>query len=405
MENERERRQFLKYFLSLMAFGAGSITSFGRHSGTNGRSPDSIGISSSQAQAEPATAPRVRKITIEEYFTTESLLDYLRSRIKAGALYDCLFDYGPDSMLLAGGGILSEERIKDMDDAGIDMQVLSALPWHEGLVDPLEGTAMAQRTNDEIHEIIKKYPKRYAGFAGLACHDPEAAAKELERAVKELGLKGAMLYSHIQGEYLDNKKFWPVFEKAEELDVPIYIHPKGMPLSGIGPYLDYGLWGASWGFAADAGLHAMRLISSGLFDRYPNLKIILGHGGEGLPFWLHRIGMGTTATTQGQAGGQTQGRGGGTTPSPAGTKIARSLCKNSPGQYVKKNFYVTTSGMFWEPALTFIRSVLGPDRLLFAVDYPAGSNSQGVKMVESLTISNEDKAKIFHLNAERLLKL
>jgi 5-carboxyvanillate decarboxylase len=255
---------------------------------------------------------------------------------------------------------------------------------------------MARRTNDEIYEIIKKHPKRYAGFAGLACHDPEAAAKELERAVKELGLKGAMIYSHIQGEYLDNKKFWPVFEKAEKLDVPIYIHPKGMPLSGIEPYLDYGLWGASWGFAADAGLHAMRLISSGMFDQYPRLKIILGHGGEGLPFWLHRIGMGTK-TPQGQVGA--------TTPSPSGTKIPRSLCKNSPGQYVKENFYVTTSGMFWEPALMFIHSVLGPDRILFAVDYPAGSNSQGVKTVESLAISNEDKKKIFHLNAERVLKL
>jgi len=160
MENEKERRRFLKYFFSLLAFGAGSVYSFGKNKGMNGERTSPINISSSDAQTVGNSAPKMKKITAEEYFTTESLLDYLRSRIKAGALYDCLFDYGPDSMLLAGGGILSEERLKNMDETGIDMQVLSALPWHEGLVDPSEGTAMARRTNDEIHDIIKKHPKR-----------------------------------------------------------------------------------------------------------------------------------------------------------------------------------------------------------------------------------------------------
>jgi 5-carboxyvanillate decarboxylase len=402
MESNKGRRRFLKSLFSLLAFGAGSVYSFGKNKGIRTGETTLTGIGPSEVQAASTAVPKMKKITIEEYFTTESLLDYLRSRINAGALYDSLFDYTSEQY--TGNAMISEKRFKDMDEAGIDMQVISAMAWHEGLVDPAEGTAMAKRTNDEIYGITRKYPTRFAGFAGLACHDPEGAAKELERAVKELGLKGALIYSHIQGEYLDNQKFWPIFEKAEKLDVPIYIHPKGMPLNGIGPYLDYSLWGASWGFAADAGLHAMRLISSGLFDKYPNLKIILGHGGEGLPYWLHRIGMGDSMS-QGQAATPPQGQARSMTPTPSGTKIPRSLCKNSPGQYVKNNFYVTTSGMFWEPVLMFMRSVLGPDRVLFAVDYPAGRNIEGVKSIESLPISNEDKEKIFHLNTEKLLKL
>ncbi|MDB9822231.1 amidohydrolase family protein [Deltaproteobacteria bacterium] len=406
MEGQNNRRRFLKHFFSLLAFGSASLLSFKKNKGLKMGKPGSIGMSSSGAQTIDNSVSGMKKITIEEYFTTESLLDYLRSRIKAGAKYKCLFDYNSEQLL--SGGIIPGQRLKDMDEAGIDMQVISALPWHEGLVNPSEGTAMARMTNDEIYRITEQNPKRYAGFAALACQDPKAAANEFERAVKELGLKGAMIYSHIQGEYLDAQKFWPVFEKAEELDVPIYIHPKGMPSSGLEPYLDYGLWGASWGFAADTGLHAMRLISSGLFDKYPDLKIILGHGGEGLPYWLHRIGMGD-ARPQGGApapapdGAQPQG--GASAPVLAGTKIPRALCKKRPGEYVKTNFYVTTSGMFWEPVLMFIHSVLGPDRILFAVDYPAGSNIAGVRSIESLPLSNEDKGKIFHLNTEKLLRM
>lgn len=403
MDSKKGRRRFLKNIFSFLAFGAGSSLLFKKNKYVRHEKRGPINFGPSEAQAAGSISG-MKKITIEEYFTTESLLDYLRSRVRAGALYDSLFDYSPDSMLLAGGGILSEERLKDMDEAGIDMQVISALPWHEGLVDPAEGTAMAKRTNDEIYEITRRYPERYAGFAGLACHNPEGAARELERAVKELGLKGAMIYSHIQGEYLDNQRFLPVFEKAQELDVPIYIHPKGPPPDMIGPYLDYNLWGASWGFAADVGLHAMRLISSGLFDKYPKLKIIVGHAGEGLPYWLSRIGMGS-GTSQRQEEEPSQAQTGSIPPSPPGTKIPRALCRRSPAEYVRENFYVTTSGMFWEPVLMFLHSVLGPERILFAVDYPAGDNKAGVKSIESLAISNEDKNKIFHLNAERLLKL
>jgi 5-carboxyvanillate decarboxylase len=391
METQKGRRCFLKYLCSSLAFGAGSIYSIDKNKDLKIGKTFPISVSRSEAQSIGDTVSRMKKITIEEYFTTESLLDYLRSRIKAGAKYDSLFDYNSEQLL---SGMLSEKRLKDMDEAGIDMQVISALPWHEGLVDPSEATAMARRTNDETHEIIKKYPKRYAGFAGLAFQDPEAASKELERAVKDLGLKGAMIYSHIHGKFLDDKKFWPVFEKAENLNVPIYLHPKGPPPNMIEPYLDYGLWGPALGFGADISVHALRLIGSGLFDKYPGLKIILGHAGEGLPYWLHRLGMGVA-----------QAQTGASAPIQPGARIPRMLGKKKPGQYILDNFYVTPTGMFWEPVLMFMHSVLGPDRIIFAVDYPAGSNVEGVKSIEALPISNADKEKIFHLNAVKLLKL
>lgn len=388
MEDRYQRRRFLKYIFSLLVFGAGSIYSFGKNKGLRTEKSMPIGMSSSNAQTVIKTVSRMKTIAIEEAFSTESLLAQVAARVKAGAKYNSVFDYRSGTEAI----IFGERRLKEMDEAGIDMQVISHPAYHEGIVDPTEATAMTRIVNDEIYKITRQYPKRFEGFAGLACQDPESATKELERAVKELGLKGAMIYSHSQGEYLDARKYWPIFETAEKLDVPIYIHPEGPPPNMIEPYLDYALWAASWGFAADVGLHAMRLICSGLFDKYPGLKIILGHGGEGLPFWLHRIGMG---------GAQPKGA---VTPILPGTKIPYALCKNRPGDYVKKNFYVTTSGMFWEPVLMFLHTVMGPDRVLFACDYPA-SNIEDVRSIEALPISNEDKEKIFHLNAENLLKL
>lgn len=346
----------------------------------------------STAGAAENSISGMRKITIEEYFTTESLLAYVRSRVKSGAKYNSLFDYDSEQLK---SGIFSEQRLKDMDEAGIDMQVISALPWHEGLVNPEEGTAMARMTNDEIAAIIQKYPGRFAGFAALACQDPEAATAELNRAVSQLGLKGAMIYSHIQGQYLDHPKFRPVFAMAEKLNVPIYLHPKGPSPDMMRPYQDYFLWGPTLGFAADTALHAMRLIDSGLFDEHPGLKMILGHAGEGLPFWLHRMGVGDMPT----------GGSGGDPRTSTGGVIPRPLCKKRPGQYILDNFYITPSGMLWEPVLMFLHTVLGADRMLFAVDYPAGSNIEGVRLIESLPISDKDKAKIFHMNTEKLLRL
>ena len=390
MDDQKERRRFLKYLFSLSAFGAGSIYSFKRYLG---KIPGNIRMG--QAHAMAGSIKRVKKIAVEEHFTTEKICDYMTSRVESGAKFVSGITTKASDHTRA---LMGDKRLKDMHQAGIDMQVISPVNFHEGFVDPSEGTAAARLINDETYRIIKQYPERFVGFAGLACQDPEAAAAELERAVKDLGLRGAMIYSHIQGEYLDAEKFWVIFETAERLGVPIYLHPKEPSPDMIKPYLTYpALAGKIWGYAAEAGLHAMRLICSGLFDKYPGLQIILGHGGEGLPALMWRMGMSSDSSDSGEP---PQGGAG-----PSGQIPGQPALKKQPGDYVRENFYVTTSGMFWEPVLQFLHSAMGPDRVLFAVDYPAESNIKAVKSVESLDISNEDKKKIFHLNVEKLLGL
>lgn len=342
----------------------------------------------------------MKRIAIEEHFFTEEYVAYLRSRkdyprlemIKDAENHEaewlCL---APSCALPSGGPLLQglldvgEGRLKAMDEAGIDLQVLSlSFPGVEAL-DPSDATGLAKRVNDELFTVVGKYPERFAGFAALAPQDPEAAAGELERAVKRLGFKGAMINSHIRGEYLDEKKYWVIFETAEKLGVPIYLHPRQPSPDMIKPYLSYPqLATASWGFAAETGLHAMRLMCSGVFDRYPGLNIILGHLGEALPWWLWRLESRWMVA---------KGRG------PSAPLVKR------PSQYIKENFYVTTSGMFWMPALTCCCSGLGADRILFAVDHPYESSKEAVAFMDGASLCDRDKEKIYHLNAETLLGL
>jgi 5-carboxyvanillate decarboxylase len=344
----------------------------------------------------------VKKIAIEEHFLTESLVDYLRSRkewprweVVEGEEIERVYwapsFYMPMNPALKSGLLDIEEiRLRHMDEVGIDMQVLSlSAPGVESLP-ASDGTSLAKRINDEVANIVKKYPKRFASFAAIAPQDPGAAANELERAVKDLGLKGAVVNSHIRGEYLDNQKFWVIFEKAERLGVPIYLHPREPSPDMIKPYLVYpALASAMWGFGAETGLHAMRLICSGVFDKYPGLKIILGHLGEAIPYWLWRIDNFWLMERKGMAH----------------TYSSVSKSQKKPSQYFKDNFYVTTSGMFWQPPLMCAYLVLGADRILFAVDYPYELNREGVQFMDSLPICDDDKEKIYHRNAEKLLGL
>jgi len=346
----------------------------------------------------------VKKIAIEEHFHTEEYIKYLYSRkewprreiIEEGGkriarewwseTHYRLMDPDQPSPLTD----LGEGRLKRMDEAGIDMQVVSlSFPGIE-LFDAAGGTAMARSTNNELSNAVKRYPDRLAGLAAIAPQNPDAAAKELERAVVKLGLKGAVVNGHIHGEYLDDKKYWVIFEVAEKLDVPIYIHPKMPSPDMIKPYLAYpGLASAILGFAAEASLHAMRLILSGVFDKYPKLKIILGHLGEAIPFWLWRIDSRWIEEKRAD---------------PSSAEFYKNYRK-SPAQCFKDNFYVTLSGMFWQPVLQFVCSVLGSDKVMFATDYPYESSKFAAEFIESVQLSLTDKEKICHLNAEKLLKL
>lgn len=285
-------------------------------------------------------------------------------------------------------------RLQDMDAAGIDMQVLSATMFYNDPRNktPEDAAQWARDTNDSFFKITQKYPDRFASFAAITLNDPVAAARELERAVTELGFKGTLLGQEIKSHYLDESQYWVVLEAAERLDVPIYIHPAIPFPEMIAPYLTYPILSRSmWGFAAHTGLQAMRLIMGGIFDRYPNLKIILGHMGENIPYQLWRLDNRWLT--------EKDGWGGAVPPDPSAN------LKKKPSEYFRDNFYITTSGMFWHPVLQFACNVVGADKIMFAVDYSAESNKVAAQFIESAPISDDDKAKICHQNAERILKL
>ena len=277
---------------------------------------------------------------------------------------------------------LGDARIRAMDEAGIAMQVLShTKPGVQEIADLEHATSLAMASNDGLAEAVAAHPTRFAGFATLATGAPQGAARELERTVSTYGFKGAMVNGHTRGEYLDNQRFWPIFETAEALDVPIYLHPANPhPAVLEAYYKDYPVLGyAPWGYAVETGTHVLRLILSGVFDRFPRLKMVIGHMGELLPFALWRA----------------DGR---LTPKyPQLKKLVR--------QTFLDHFSLTTAGVFSTPELMCTAQVVGFDNLLFSVDYPFESNMEAVRWFESLPIADGDRAKLAHGNAERLLKL
>jgi 2,3-dihydroxybenzoate decarboxylase len=274
---------------------------------------------------------------------------------------------------------LGELRINEMDAAGINMQVLSiGGPGGVQVFDAARGTELAKKTNERLAEAINAHPDRFTGLAAVAPQNPREAARELERAVQNLGLKGALIKSHTKGEYLDDPKFWSIFETAQGLDVPVYIHPREPSPQMLEPYLERGIQGAGW--------------VSGVFDEFPGLKIILGHMGEMIPYWLPRIdGLGQRDHW---APGSNNGK-------------TRRL-KKLPSEYFKNNFFITTSAAdsaAWHPAFMLAYEVLGADRILFAVDYPFGSGEGSVAFLDTAPIPDSDKEKIYHRNAETLFRL
>jgi 5-carboxyvanillate decarboxylase len=342
----------------------------------------------------------MKRIAIEEHFSTEEHLDQFRLILKgeypirevmeAEPQFHAEVRWLPTSAhSMSEANALSskvlevgEQRIKEMDEEGIDMQILSLIAPGVQVFDAAAGTAMARKTNDALSKIVQKYPRKFAGLAAVAPQDPVGAADELERAVKELGLKGASINSHTKGEYLDARKYRIIFERAERLGVPIYIHPRVPSPDMSKPYLSYPvLASAMSGFSAEVSLHALRLIVSGLFDEHPEVKVIIGHLGEGLPFWLWRLDNRWLKMKQGMN------------------------INKKPSQYIKDNFFITTSGNFSIPAFLCAYLELGSDRILFAVDYPLESNQEAVQFMEALPICEYDKEIVCHLNAERLFKL
>ena len=278
---------------------------------------------------------------------------------------------------------LGEMRLRDMDAAGIDVQVISHMQPGTQLFDADTAIVMARKANDALYMATRAHPARFAGFAELPTVDPEAAADELERTVTELNFKGALINGLTAGAFLDEKRFWCIFERAQALDVPIYLHPS-IPHAAVTQayYSDYRranfpFLTVAWGFTAETALQAIRLVVSGVFDAYPRLKIILGHLGETIPFTLWRCDW-----LLGHVGG-----------------------RSGFADAFREHFYPTTSGSFQGSALACCITELGVERIMFAVDYPYNSNMEGVAFVRAAPISEADKEKILHGNADRLLRL
>lgn len=338
----------------------------------------------------------MRKIAFEEHFFTPEHMSFLREykgypRLESVqhaelGTADCLRRMPGSSQVISPQLMerlmnIGAARISEMDANGIEMQVLSlAGPGVEEL-EQVQATALARRINDELAEAIKAHPSRFVGFATIAYGDPHSAADEAERCVSQLGFKGVKINSHLAGQYLDHKKYWPLWERIEKLGVPVMLHPKDPPKGVLSLLEDYpGLTQAAWGFSVDASIHALRLICSGLFDTYPGLRIVLGHLGEGIPFWLPRIDNHWVRAPM-------------TVP-----------LKKLPSEYFRENFFVSTSGMFHAPAFECVYHTLGADRILFAVDYPYERMSQA-SFIDQQRLSTQDKEKICHANVEKLLRI
>ena len=321
-----------------------------------------------------SSLPKPRVITLEEHYQDPELAKHYApgDGTRQGPMRERLEDLGAT-------------RLKDMDEAGIDVQVLSHSQPATQKFDPATAVRLARGTNDRLARFTQANPARFAALGVLPTPDPKAAADELERMVTKLGFKGAMVHGLTNGRFLDEKEFWPIFERAQALDVPIYLHP-GRPADAVIEtyYKTYAqdyphILGAAWGYTVEAATQAVRLVLSGALDAYPKLKFILGHLGEGIPFLMWRL------------------------------DYSFSRPGNKPGLKFRdlftEHFYITTSGNFSDTALLCSVMELGVDRILFSVDYPFVPNAPGPKWMERVPLSAADRAKIFGGNAERLLKL
>jgi predicted TIM-barrel fold metal-dependent hydrolase len=278
---------------------------------------------------------------------------------------------------------LGDTRLAAMDAAGITLQVLSHNQPGCQALDAELAVPAAREINDRLFVAVKAHPDRFLGLAALPTANPSAAVNELDRAVTRLGFKGAVINGHTQGRYLDDKNFWCIFECAQALGVPIYLHPSKPHPAVMKAYFDgyEELALGAWGFGIDTGAHFLRLVFAGVFDAFPRLTIILGHLGEGLPFMLHRMNDQTRLAA-----------------------VRRGL-KRTPAQYLTENLVVTCSGNFSAPAFLCTVMALGIDNVMFSVDWPYESNAMAVDFLKRQNLDAHDLAKVAHLNAERVLRL
>jgi hypothetical protein len=326
----------------------------------------------------------MRLIALEEHFTTPAFIDGPGRAFKEG--------------MERGGGAraaktfadladLGDSRVAAMDEAGVAMQVLSLNYPGTEQSEAEEGVAVARDANDAVAAAVRKYPTRFAAFAALPVAAPDKAADELERCVRQHGFKGANINGHNRGRYLDDPFYAPILERAQALKVPIYLHPTLPPkpvieasFGGFAPGVTFMLAGPAWGWHIETGVHVVRMLFGGVFDRFPQLQIVVGHMGEALPFMqprLQAVGAGLAAQ---------------------GMKIERPF-----GDCLRQNLHYTFSGFNFAATFQNLLAEVGIERIMFSADYPYGSMTEARVFLEGLPISDADRERIGHGNAEKLL--
>ncbi len=317
----------------------------------------------------------IPKIAIEEHFTAPGFAGYSQS----------FTQHIPERVrneLAARLVDIDAGRLADMEQGKVEYVILSQTgPGVQGEADPGLALQRARENNDFLAERISRHPDRFGGFAHIAMHTPEAAAQELRRAIRELGFKGAMINGHTQGVYCDGPQFDPFWAMAQDLGVPVYLHPsdfseipallKGYPV----------LQGATWGWGVEAAGHALRLLFGGVFDRFPGVIVILGHMGEFLPFQRWRFDSRFSAYPHGV------------------------VLKKSPSAYFGSNIVITTSGVCSGPTLAGAVAEMGAENVLFSIDYPYESTAVACEFIENAPLDAQTKTMICHGNAKRLFGL
>lgn len=329
---------------------------------------------------------KVRIVTLEEHLSFPAMTQ----KIPEQATGKNAIEHSPAIQKVAPKlADITGERLRSMDDNGITMQILSVSGSGADLLNAESGPMFAREYNDNIANKIKDYSSRFSAFAHLPMSAPEAAADELERTVKSYGFKGALINGLTNDEFLDHPKFSPIFKRAEQLDVPIYLHPGLPPQSVVDAYYsnlpkEAGmlLSIAGWGWHSETAIHILRLFVSGIFDRYPKLKLIIGHMGEMIPMMMARC---DNAFKPGQAG----------------------INERTLIDTLREQVHITTSGLFTLPPLITAIDTFGIDNIMFSVDYPFSTNEQGKQYLESIKskLGEEQLNKIAHTNADKLLIL
>jgi predicted TIM-barrel fold metal-dependent hydrolase len=281
-----------------------------------------------------------------------------------------------------------DQRLRIMDQAAVDMHLLSFTAPGVQMHEKRRATELAAQLNDQLVAIIQRQPDRFAGLGSIAPQEPDRAAQEIERIMGPLRLNGLVINSHTFGRYLDEAEFDPILAAAESNNAAIYLHPRVPSPALLRPLNSYGLHASLWGFAVEAGTHALRLIMSGAFDRFPRLKIVLGHAGEALPFWLYRLD--NMAKKMWALGGE---------------KFGMRKLELTPSEYLRQNFAVTTSGMEDPEVLMLCINKLGEENVMFAIDYPYEDSMHAMDFLNFAPLTPRQRALFSHQNAERVFHI